>query len=134
MKGNLIIVRGLPGSGKTTKAKEILQRVNADHFEADMFFIDNNGDYKFVPCDIAEAHDWCFNQTRKSLDDGINVVVSNTFVKKWELEKYMNLDCATIAIIETTGDYGSVHGVPEDTINRMKKNWYALPTDWRDEA
>ena len=38
----LFILRGLPGSGKTTLAKSI----GAVHFEADMYFMEGN-EYKF---------------------------------------------------------------------------------------
>lgn len=132
MKGNLILIRGLPGSGKSTKAKEIMKQVPAEHFEADMFFINSDGEYKFIPCNIAEAHEWCRKSTEDALNAGKNVIVSNTFVKMWEMDKYLNMDCASLAIFETVGEYDSIHGVPSDTIKRMKKNWEQLPSCYDD--
>jgi hypothetical protein len=58
MEKNLILLRGLPNSGKSTAAKLF----NKDpHFEADMFFLDANGDYEFDITKIKEAHNWCRN-------------------------------------------------------------------------
>ena len=46
----LILIRGLPGSGKSTMAESM---VNDDPGlqwnETDKYFIDNNGEYKFDP-------------------------------------------------------------------------------------
>ena len=41
----LIIIRGLPGSGKSTFAKSL----NCTHFETDMYFTDSEGNYNFMP-------------------------------------------------------------------------------------
>ncbi len=45
-KTNLILIRGLPGSGKTTFAKELASTFGVKHYEADMFF-EVDGVYKF---------------------------------------------------------------------------------------
>ena len=52
----LFIVRGLPGSGKTTLAKSL----GSVHFEADMYFMEGN-EYKFDITKIKKAHEWCQN-------------------------------------------------------------------------
>lgn len=41
-KPKLILIRGLPGSGKSTLAETM---TGFEHLEADMFFIDEKGDY-----------------------------------------------------------------------------------------
>ncbi|CCN68833.1 ATP-binding protein [Vibrio nigripulchritudo] len=121
-KPRLTLVRGLPGSGKSTLAKTM----NAKHIEADMYFVDRKGEYRFQPRKLKQAHNWCFNQTKKWLNKGADVVVSNTFVEKWEMEPYLLLAKASgfeIDIKVCREDFGSIHDVPSDTIEKMKSNW-----------
>ena len=60
--GDLILLRGLPGSGKSTLGDVILytnQLTNQDVLSADNFFIDKNGEYVFDGAKIKEAHNNC---------------------------------------------------------------------------
>lgn len=50
----IIQIIGLPGSGKTTLAKELADRVNAIHFNADEVRADLNSDLGFTPQDRLE--------------------------------------------------------------------------------
>lgn len=122
----LIIVRGLPGAGKSTMAEKLVRSGAAvHHFEADMYFV-QNGEYKFDSSKLNDAHEWCRKMVMTSLRNGHNTVVSNTFVRKWEVEPYINM-CNGLGIdyviIEANGEYDSVHNVPEETIKRMRLNW-----------
>lgn len=128
----LILVRGIPGSGKSTKAKSMLvSNPNLVHLEADMLF-EASGEYKFDPTLLSTAHDWCYSNTVFNLLAGKDVVVTNTFTKMWELESYLyigqRLEC-DITIIEMKCEYGSIHGVPESKLQQMKARWEELPED-----
>ena len=128
----LILIRGIPGSGKSTRAK-MMQELNPAlvHLEADMFF-EASGEYKFDPTLLSTAHDWCYSNTAFNLLSGKNVVVTNTFTKMWEMESYLaiaqRLGC-DITIIEMKSEYGSIHGVPEAKLQQMKARWEELPED-----
>ena len=126
MLGNLILIRGISGSGKTTMAKELLKVIDAKHFEADMYFTDIYGDYNFDPSKLKDAHLWCKTVTKQALENGHNVIVANTFTQKWEMKDYLDMDCNTIAIFECKGEYKSVHDVPEKSIQAMKDRWESL--------
>jgi len=130
--GHLIIIRGIAGSGKSTMAQVFLDKIEAEHFEADMFFINDNDEYIFEPSQISDAHDWCKRETRKALMQGKNVIVSNTFITLWEMKPYLDMKCASLAIYEAKGDYGSIHDVPDKVINRMKRKWETLPNGYND--
>jgi len=49
------LIRGLPGSGKTTMAKKI---EGFEHFEADQYF-EKDGSYEFDPSELNSAHEEC---------------------------------------------------------------------------
>jgi len=115
----LVIIRGLPGSGKSTLAQTFTGYL---HFEADMYFVDDKGNYTFNPSHIKNAHQWCQQSVRTALEHGHNVVVSNTFVKKWEMDFYIRLQ-PHADVITCCGDYGNIHNVPDEVIQRMKNTW-----------
>ncbi len=55
--GELVLIRGLPGSGKSTMAKDLATQGYL-HFEADMYF-ELDGHYRYDASCIREAHSWC---------------------------------------------------------------------------
>lgn len=131
MSVRLILLRGLPGSGKSTKARELLktlkaQHLNVVHLEADMYFEDTQGNYHFQGDKLADAHRWCQLATRNALKNGDSVIVANTFVRRWEIEPYQQMAeefSADLEIITCRGEYPNCHGVPFATIEQMRKGW-----------
>lgn len=122
----LILVRGLPGSGKTTYAKSTGLR----HYETDMYFTDPNGAYSFDRAKAAEAHSWCQYLTRESLEAGESVVVSNTFTTYEEMEPYFRIarECwANIEVVTMRGEYESIHAVPPTVMDLMRSRWQEYP-------
>jgi predicted kinase len=123
----LFIVRGLPGSGKSTYASELMSSgVCGAHFEADMYFM-KDGEYQYDAASLYRAHQWCLNSVREALNNRVNTVVSNTFTTKKELEPYLNLVAELGCEVETkvmTGEYGSIHGVPDLTMQKMRDRFW----------
>ena len=120
----LVLIRGIPGSGKSTMAKAIA-RVGYDHYEADMFF-EASG---FNPEKLPEAHQWCQGEVRLSLEHGIPCVVANTFTRRWELAPYLDMASemgVTVKVIEAEGSWQNVHGVPDAVVQKMRERWEAL--------
>jgi uridine kinase len=117
----LYLIRGLPGSGKTTLAKQMSKDMDIAHFEADMFF-EIDGEYKFDPKKLGDAHAWCLRSVADELFHGYDVIVSNTFTTKKEMNDYLELTPNSV-IIECKGNYGSVHNVPEATLAKMRNRW-----------
>jgi predicted kinase len=128
MKKKLFIVRGVPGSGKSTFAKEL----GADyHFEADMYFINpETGEYLFAPEKIKAAHEWCRGSVEQhmiqlSKRESCSIIVSNTFTQEWEMEPYFELaekygyDVFSI-IVENRHGGKNIHDCPEEKVQIMR--------------
>ena len=123
-QARLTLIRGLPGSGKSTLAKTY----HAVHLEADMYFINKQGKYQFDPLLLKDAHVWCQQQCKFFLSRGEDVVVANTFIKRWEIEPYRQLATlfnATLVITVCRGEFNNIHHVSLSTLKKMKKNWQA---------
>jgi predicted kinase len=130
MSGVLFLVRGLPGSGKTSFASAIWNDYAV--CEADKFFYDKEGNYNFDGSKLKEAHTWCKNQVETRMIDHQNnqqyypeIAVSNTFTQEWEMEDYFKLAekygyKVVSLILENRHGGQNVHGVPEDKLQIMK--------------
>lgn len=128
----LLLIRGLPGSGKSTLARK-LGNAGWFHVEADMWFTrdtDAGQVYVFNPKEVGKAHDWCQKQTALALERGDNVVVANTFSRKWEIQPYATMARALNAefiVQQATGKFQNVHNVPDDVLKRMEARWETWP-------
>ena len=131
-QGELILLRGLPGSGKTTLAKIILQLRSTDEPEilsADDFFEDKEGDYNFDPTKLKEAHNYCqFRCSERMRQQKARIVVANTFTQEWEMDEYFkmaeryNYRVHTV-VVENRHGNENIHGVPEDKLQQMKNRF-----------
>ena len=120
----LFLLRGLPGSGKSTIAKLL---VNKDycHKEADMYFVDRDGNYNFIPSQIKDAHKWCQDEVDFLMRlEHSPVVVSNTFTQEWEMQPYYDLAQkygyrVYSLIVENRHGGVNEHGVPVEKLGQM---------------
>ena len=117
----LFLLRGLPGSGKSTLAKSL----GGKHLEADMYFIDSEGEYKFDADKLKRAHNWCQSNTELAMALGEKIVVSNTFTQEWEMKPYFELAekygyRVYSLIVENRHGGVNEHGVPEESLQKME--------------
>jgi predicted kinase len=122
----LIIVRGLPGSGKSTYGKKL----GCYHVESDMYFV-INGEYVFDHRRLSAAHIFCAKAVRKALEHGMDVCVSNTFTQYWEVAPYITMADemkVPYKIVELQTQFGNIHGVPEEKFIAMTARWEDFTT------
>lgn len=90
----MIIMRGVPGSGKSFTAKNIIQNFEgggAAYCSTDNFFM-VNGEYKFNPNKIKMAHEWNRDCARAAIGKSVPlVIVDNTNTQKWEYSNYVDM-------------------------------------------
>lgn len=126
MKKILYLLRGVPGSGKSTVA----QNIGGTHFETDKYFM-VDGEYKFDPTKLKQYHQMCQDEVNLAMIQNhtanLNdvIVVSNTFTQEWEIKPYFDL-AKTYGyqvfslIVENRHGGLNQHGVPEDKVQIMK--------------
>jgi len=125
----LFLLRGLPGSGKSSIAKSLSTSMSG-HVEADMFFLNHEGEYKFDASKLKEAHEWCRKEAESYMKPhGFDrVIVSNTFTQEWEMDAYYNLARkygyrVHSIIVENRHEGVNEHGVPADKLEQMKNRF-----------
>ena len=139
MKKTLYIIRGLPGSGKSTLGYNLASfdrsgRLHGGYdvhaYAADDWFTDKDLNYNFNPVELPDAHEDCRARVMGAMmSDVENICVCNTFSQAWEAEPYFKL-CKqyeyTPVVLECQSQFGSIHGVPQETIDEMKEQWEPL--------
>lgn len=127
MTKTLFLLRGLPGAGKSTLAKEL----GGSHFETDRFFLDENSEYRFDASKLKDAHQWCYGEVSTAMilnhTTGQNsvIVVSNTFTQEWEMQAYYDLakdwNYRVFSIIVENRHGGiNSHEVPAEKVEQMR--------------
>lgn len=142
----VVVLRGIPGSGKSTYAMAVLkaQVPTGDEgliVSADRYF-EHDKQYRFDPTKLREAHQQCQRNYlyAVSKDYYHMVVVDNTNVKAEDMAIYVDvaialehdLDIVTFVCPPALGHKRNVHGVPLSTCVAMATTLgIPLPKRWR---
>lgn len=124
----LYLIRGLPGSGKSTFAYDLaMNGFVSVRIEADQYFT-KNGVYNFDASKLHLAHTWCQERARMYLESGSSIAVSNTSTTEREVAVYAEIAKETGAnfvslIVENRHGGVNQHNVPEANIEKMKNRF-----------
>lgn len=120
----LQIIRGLPGSGKTTLALKRYSHLL--RLETDMYFY-SKGAYRFTMERNAEAVKWFKEEVANLCSRDVDFVVTGVFAAHTERLNYV-IDIAIdrgyeVYIKTLTTQYKGIHAVPKEHFNAMKESF-----------
>lgn len=122
MEKTIFLLRGLPGSGKTDFAFDLWEAMPATICSADLYMVDDDGEYEFTPTKLQDCHDMCWFDFTMAMDNDENcIVVDNTNVEVWEYQKYIDEGqkagyIVRVLTVENHHNGKSIHGVPSETL------------------
>ena len=132
----VFILRGIPGSGKSTIAERLGLGYSPNDVvvhSTDNYFYDEKGNYNFDPKKLGYFHALNLMAFTKSCNTGVEVVVlDNTNTKHREYKKYVKVaeEMGYRIHILTIGDFDidkaderNTHGVPREAIEKMAERF-----------
>lgn len=139
----MIIMRGLPGSGKSYLAKLIVEKLigpSPSNYKNHVFSSDDyfmvRGKYQYDPAYISYAHAWNQKRVQESAILGVSpIIIDNTNIEIWEMRPYV-IDALRngyfIEVVEPMTPWAkkpktlfnmNKHKVPLQTLKRMMENY-----------
>jgi predicted kinase len=125
---NLLIIRGLPGSGKSSLA-QVAVAAGFTHLEDDMYHHTDEGDYEFEWARNDAAFEWLLHTTKRLLMHGQSVVVSSVFTTNATMAPYFKFCEACgirITVARMEADHGNIHDVPKWVLGKMRDEYEVL--------
>ena len=128
MKKSVTIIRGIPGSGKTTFA-ELIADGKWPICCADDYFIDKEGNYNWSIEGLHSAHIYSESRCEHFMKNNTEkIIVSNTSVTYRDMKAYFELAKkygykVFSVVVENRHGGINTHGVPDGTIESMKENF-----------
>lgn len=132
MTQKLIIMQGAAGSGKSTIAKDIATKIGAIVLSTDDLFLDDVGFYKYDPALVHINHRRNQMLAVELLERGESVIIDNTNIRAYECKPYVQAAVRReipVEFVRATGNYQSIHGVPQEKIDKMRKDMEELTVE-----
>jgi predicted kinase len=131
MKTNqhLILLRGLPGAGKTAFAQLISENNVYPFFSVDDYFTNEAGEYQFEFSENYKAYAQCLTNAENALLKGIlKVIIHNTFTMDWEMEPYFKMakkyNCSLhVLTVENHHGNKNIHDVTPEQLSKMAEKY-----------
>uniref|UniRef100_A0A1I7W0J6 Smr domain-containing protein n=1 Tax=Loa loa TaxID=7209 RepID=A0A1I7W0J6_LOALO len=127
----MVIMRGIPGSGKSYLASDLISGTNGAVFNTDKYFM-QNGVYQFDPTKLDEYHQKNWKEAKDAIQQGVKVIIiDNTNIFVAHMKPYINLavkNLYEIYFVEPETEWKknakecarrNAHSVPEEKIAHM---------------
>lgn len=124
----LTLIRGLPGSGKSTYAK---QHFDCLILENDMWHVED-GQYTWTKDKLQAALKWVYKTAELMLENGKDVCIANTFTRRAFVNNYKLLaekHHARFNVIRLETEFKSVHAVPDEVVESMRDSFEDWPSE-----
>lgn len=125
----MLLLRGLPGSGKTTLAGVLSALPGSTVLSIDDYFTDENGVYTFRHLDNHKAYQHCIDRVEEAMrSECPHIIVHNTFVYDWEMKPYIDLAHTHhyqlhVVTVEKYHNGQNVHEVTDEQITKMAEKY-----------
>ena len=126
----LLLLRGLPSSGKSTLAKILSRDGKYPVFSVDDFFTNAaTGEYKFEFDKNHVAYKQCQENTKAEMKKGTDLIlVDNTFTLEWEIEPYVRMAAEFnyqifVTTVEKYHNGDNIHAIPDEQIRKMGEKY-----------
>ncbi|WOT11033.1 MULTISPECIES: AAA family ATPase [Leptospira] len=127
---SLILLRGLPGAGKSRLAKLLSENGKYPVFSVDDYFTDSKTqEYNFDYKKNHFAYKHCEDCVRKEAERGTSKIFSdNTFTLSWEMEPYFQIASEfeyTIFVITVENYHNgkNVHSIDDESLKKMASKY-----------
>ena len=123
---SLIILRGLPGAGKTTLAKLLSENNKWPIFSIDSYFTDPvTNEYNFQFENNHLAYKNCEEQTKTAMENKTEkIFIDNVFSLDWEIEPYFKLASiynysVFVVTVENYHSNKNSHSISDEQLQKM---------------
>jgi len=121
----LLLLRGLPGSGKSSLAEILSEKGKHPQYSIDDYFINSRGEYVFE----FDKNHLAYKECQKKVEESMNseapfIIVHNVFSMEWEWEPYFKLASkysyrVHVVCVENHHGGKNVHDVSQEQLEKM---------------
>lgn len=133
-ENTLYLVRGLPGTGKTTFTNLLSSKKRPAIASDDYPGLYKDGIYQLDKA--KEAHLWCQQKCEFAIEKGHQPIIHNTFTQDWEIHPYLaiasqynySVTFVHCQLVDLPDGHSTVstHGVPLEIVEKMRSRFQPL--------